>query len=40
MDDYFARFGGVRDYLRQVVDQARKDGYTRPSSGAAATCPT
>ncbi|OHV03086.1 DNA polymerase I [Mycobacterium talmoniae] len=28
MDAYFARFGGVRDYLHAVVDQARKDGYT------------
>ncbi|MBV1852378.1 DNA polymerase I [Catellatospora tritici] len=28
MEDYFARFGGVRDYLHAVVDQARKDGYT------------
>jgi len=28
MDQYFARFGGVRDYLMDVVDQARKDGYT------------
>ena len=28
MDAYFARFGGVRDYLEGVVDQARKDGYT------------
>jgi DNA polymerase-1 len=28
MDSYFARFGGVRDYLLAVVDQARKDGYT------------
>jgi DNA polymerase-1 len=28
MEEYFTRFGGVRDYLRQVVDQARKDGYT------------
>jgi DNA polymerase-1 len=28
MDAYFARFGGVRDYLQSVVDQARKDGYT------------
>ncbi len=28
MDAYFARFGGVRDYLLAVVDQARKDGYT------------
>ncbi|TQK27742.1 DNA polymerase I [Arthrobacter sp. SLBN-53] len=28
MDRYFDRFGGIRDYLRDVVDQARKDGYT------------
>jgi DNA polymerase-1 len=28
MSAYFERFGGVRDYLRNVVDQARKDGYT------------
>ncbi|MEI6254554.1 MAG: DNA polymerase I, partial [Mycobacteriaceae bacterium] len=28
MDQYFSRFGGVRDYLLAVVDQARKDGYT------------
>ncbi|MCU1674137.1 MAG: polymerase [Frankiales bacterium] len=28
MTAYFERFGGVRDYLRDVVDQARKDGYT------------
>jgi DNA polymerase-1 len=28
MDAYFSRFGGVRDYLQSVVDQARKDGYT------------
>ena len=28
MEEYFARFGGVRDYLRQVVVQAGKDGYT------------
>jgi DNA polymerase-1 len=28
MTAYFERFGGVRDYLRNVVDQARKDGYT------------
>jgi len=26
--DYFARFGGVRDYLRGVVEQARVDGFT------------
>jgi DNA polymerase-1 len=28
MTAYFERFGGIRDYLRNVVDQARKDGYT------------
>lgn len=28
MDGYFSRFGGVRDYLSAVVDQARVDGYT------------
>jgi DNA polymerase-1 len=28
MDEYFKVFGGVRDYLRSVVDIARKDGYT------------
>ena len=28
MEQYFDRFGGVRDYLQAVVDQARKDGYT------------
>jgi DNA polymerase-1 len=28
MADYFARFGGVREYLRNVVEQARVDGYT------------
>ncbi|TFC39520.1 DNA polymerase I [Cryobacterium sp. TMT2-42-4] len=26
--DYFARFGAVRDYLRNVVEQAKMDGYT------------
>ena len=28
MDLYFDRFGGVRDYLLDIVEQARKDGYT------------
>jgi len=28
MTAYFERFGGVRDYLRNVVEQARRDGYT------------
>jgi DNA polymerase-1 len=33
MDAYFLRFGGVRDYLRNVVDQARRDGYTETILG-------
>ncbi|MEO3779019.1 DNA polymerase I [Micromonospora sp. B11E3] len=28
MDNYFAGFGGVRDYLHEVVARARHDGYT------------
>lgn len=28
MDEYFQRFGGVRDYLREVVAEARATGYT------------
>ena len=28
MEDYFARFGGVREYLAGVVDEARRSGYT------------
>jgi DNA polymerase-1 len=28
MDEYFERFGGVRDYLRSVVDEARRTGWT------------
>ncbi len=28
MEEYFARFGGVRAYLHEVVEQARGDGYT------------
>ncbi len=28
MDEYFAVFGGVREYLQAVVAQARQDGYT------------
>ncbi|WP_420038572.1 DNA polymerase I [Promicromonospora sukumoe] len=28
MDDYFERFGGVRDYLSGVVEEARATGYT------------
>ena len=33
MDAYFARFGGVRDYLRSVVDDARRTGYTETIMG-------
>jgi DNA polymerase-1 len=33
MDAYFARFGGVRDFLRGIVDQARRDGYTETILG-------
>jgi len=29
MDDYFLRFGGVRDYLHEVVERARVDGFTQ-----------
>lgn len=33
MKDYFDRFGAVRTYLRSVVEQARKDGYTETIFG-------
>ncbi len=33
MEDYFLRFGGVRDYLRGVVDEARRTGYTETLMG-------
>ncbi len=33
MDEYFLRFGGVRDYLREVVDRARGTGYTETMLG-------
>jgi DNA polymerase-1 len=33
MEEYFTRFGGVRDYLRVIVDQARRDGYTETVLG-------
>lgn len=33
MDGYFERFGGVRDYLRSLVAQARLDGYTETVLG-------
>ncbi|QDZ13803.1 DNA polymerase I [Humibacter ginsenosidimutans] len=33
MTDYFERFGRVRDYLRDVVQQAKSDGYTETIFG-------
>lgn len=33
MDRYFERFGGVRDYLHEVVEVARKEGYTETMFG-------
>src|SRR6195952_770569 len=33
MEQYFDRFGGVSDYLRDVVDPARKDGDTSTGVG-------
>lgn len=33
MDDYFDRFGGVRDYLAGVVEEARRTGYTETIFG-------
>ena len=33
MDEYFDRFGGVRDYLRGVVEEARTTGYTETIMG-------
>ena len=33
MKGYFDRFGGVRDYLRDVVAQARRDGFTSTIEG-------
>ena len=33
MTEYFARFGAVRDYLRESVAQARIDGYTETIFG-------
>lgn len=33
MVDYFARFGAVREYLRNVVEQAKVDGYTETIFG-------
>ena len=33
MDTYFQRVGGIRDYLKTVVDDARKVGYTETIMG-------
>lgn len=33
MDRYFQRFGGIRDYLKTVVENARKVGYTETVMG-------
>ena len=33
MEEYFGRFGGVRDYLADVVERARIDGYTATMLG-------
>ncbi|MFC9974103.1 DNA polymerase I [Spirillospora sp. NPDC127200] len=33
MEEYFQQFGGVRDYLQEVVAKARHDGYTETILG-------
>ncbi len=33
MDDYFTTFGGVRDYLNDVVARARRSGFTETLAG-------
>ncbi len=33
MDEYFETFGGIRDYLAGVVDEARKSGFTETILG-------
>jgi DNA polymerase I len=33
MDEYFQTFGGVRDYLAGIVDEARRSGYTETIMG-------
>lgn len=33
MDDYFETFGGVRDYLGGIVEEARKSGFTETIEG-------
>jgi DNA polymerase-1 len=33
MDEYFETFGGIRDYLGGIVDEARRTGYTETILG-------
>ena len=33
MDEYFQTFGGIRDYLAEVVDEARRTGFTETIMG-------
>jgi DNA polymerase-1 len=33
MEEYFQTFGGIRDYLAGVVDEARRSGYTETIKG-------
>ena len=33
MDEYFETFGGIRDYLSGIVDEARRTGYTETLLG-------
>jgi DNA polymerase I len=33
MDEYFQQFGGVRDYLQEIVARARMDGFTQTMLG-------
>ncbi|CAM3387064.1 DNA polymerase I [Kibdelosporangium persicum] len=33
MEEYFERFGGIRDYLTSIVDRARREGYTETIFG-------
>ncbi len=33
MDDYFETFGGIRDYLGGIVEEARRSGYTETIMG-------
>jgi DNA polymerase-1 len=33
MDEYFETFGGIRDYLSGIVDEARRTGYTETIMG-------